>query len=63
MMVTKEAVEKRLERLRADHDRLLAQVNATIGAINEAEHWLSVLEKPGADMKLVPEAGAMAKQE
>lgn len=61
MIVTKEAVEKRMLAMMDRRDKLIAEVNALIGSVRECEYWLSVLDKEGADAKLVPEAAATWK--
>jgi len=61
VLITKEAVEKRLEGLRRRHEELVATANAVSGHIAEAEYWLSVLNKEGADMKLVKETAELGK--
>ena len=61
MMVTKEAVEKRLMAMTDRRDKMIAEVNALIGSIREMEHWLAVLEKEPAAETMVKETAAAWK--
>jgi hypothetical protein len=46
--VTREALERRLAELRAQYDRLIADANATQGAIQDCQYWLDKLPKAAA---------------
>lgn len=43
-MLTRKQIEARRAELETRRDRQLAELNATIGALTEVQHWLSVLE-------------------
>ena len=45
----KEAVEKRLAELRKALEQTQANGNAIVGAIQECEYWLSLLDKEKAE--------------
>lgn len=45
-MITREAIEARLARLRAEYRQLEANANATMGAIQDCEFWLAEMDKP-----------------
>lgn len=64
MDITKELVEKRLNDLKAARDQLLANLNATNGAIADSEFYLAELATvaPVADAT-VPAEAANADQE
>ena len=68
MIVTKEAVQKRLEQLETERKKLDAEVSklaanvcAYNGAIEDCLHWLAVLNKEGADFKLLKETAELGK--
>jgi len=44
VLITREQVEERLQTLREQLDQLKANANAVIGAVQDCEHWLAVLE-------------------
>jgi hypothetical protein len=48
MIIEREMIESRLKALHGQHDKLLNDLQATWGAIQESELWLKVLseEKP-----------------
>ena len=46
--MTKDLLQQRLEKLEADRNQLLANLNAYDGAIQEAKYWLTQLEKQEA---------------
>ena len=48
-MITKEAIIERLERLKADRDQVMGNLNALEGAIIDCQYWLEQLEKPEED--------------
>lgn len=45
MQITKEQIEQRISVLQQSKDQHIANANAVNGAISEATHWLSELEK------------------
>lgn len=45
MEITREAVEARIEAIKRDLDALIADVHANEGALQEAKHWLTVLDR------------------
>jgi len=45
MVITREMIKARLDRLRKGQEELWESIHATSGAIQEAEFWLSELEK------------------
>ena len=44
VIMTKEALEKRLAELQATLEQITANGNATMGAISECKYWLKQLE-------------------
>ena len=44
-MIGRTQLEKRLEILRGDRDRTAAMLHVLSGAIQECEHWISVLSE------------------
>ena len=51
MVVTKEVVQERLEALKKQAEKLQADLNATVGAVQDCNYWLAQLEKPdGGDI-------------
>jgi len=58
-MLTKEMIEQRLAKLKAEREQLIANLNAYNGAIQDCEYWLSVLDKEGEanDVELRHELG------
>lgn len=45
MEITKESLEKRISDLHAGKVRLMQDLAATDGAIQDCEYWLTILEK------------------
>jgi len=43
--ITRELLEERLARYQADRSDLQAQLNAYEGAVQDCQHWLSVLDQ------------------
>ena len=43
-MITKEALEERLEQLQREREQLVANIHAYGGAIQECEYWLRQLD-------------------
>ena len=44
MVITRDMIQGRLDRLNLGREEIFAQLHATSGAIQEAEHWLSQLD-------------------
>ena len=44
MVITREMIQARLDSLNLGREEIVAQLHATSGAIQEAEHWLSQLD-------------------
>jgi hypothetical protein len=47
-MITKEAILQRIKRLEADREKLLSSLNATEGALQDCQYWLSEIDKTEA---------------
>lgn len=45
MVITREMIQARLDGLNLGREEIWAQLHATSGAIQEAEHWLQELER------------------
>lgn len=46
MLLTKETIEKRIATLRKNLEQVTAQGNGIVGAIQDCEHWLAILDQP-----------------
>lgn len=44
MNISAEVIKERMKGLEAQRDKLLADLNAVYGAIQDCEHWLAVLD-------------------
>ena len=47
-MITREEIERRLNQLKAERDRLIANLNAYNGAIQDCEYWLGLMDERSA---------------
>lgn len=62
-MITREIIEKRLAELKSGRQQLLLNVNATDGAIQDCEWWLTVLNVDEmAHGQPAPEAATSSNQ-
>jgi len=53
MAITKESLQKQLEKLQANREQLLAQMNATAGAIQQVLWLISEVDAEEAEKKPV----------
>jgi hypothetical protein len=53
MDITAEQVKARMEQLERERQRLTANLNATIGAIQDCEYWLGVVEAESSEVEVL----------
>jgi len=49
-VLTKEKIEQRLAKLKAEREQLLANLNAYNGAIQDCEYWLGLIDQSEAEV-------------
>ena len=52
MLITRDMLEARRSKLQVNYDQLMSDLNAVSGAIQDVDHWISVLDEGPGDRPL-----------